>query len=66
MALYPRAFTPLHAPPASLSVIQFNMLAQSLTSPDDFYRSPPDALAWERRKHALLDELTRHTVWGRP
>ena len=44
------------------SVLQFNLLAQSLTSPDDFICSPPESLLWENRKHALLHELLRHRM----
>ena len=46
--------------------MQFNMLAQSLTSPDDFYRSPPEVLQWDARKRALLTELLRHSVHVTP
>jgi mRNA deadenylase 3'-5' endonuclease subunit Ccr4 len=40
-----------------ISVMQFNLLAQSLTAYDDFIKAPPGTLDWEYRSVRLLAEI---------
>ncbi len=41
------------------SVLQFNLLAQSLTSYSDFIKAPAGSLDWEYRRQLLLQEILR-------
>jgi mRNA deadenylase 3'-5' endonuclease subunit Ccr4 len=63
--LYARPLVPATPPtPAALSVMQFNVLANSLTASGGFILSPPESLQWNVRKQGIQHEITRHLLYA--
>jgi len=44
-----------------VSLLQFNVLADSLSLSGGFVKAPPECLVWDARSGPLLEEITRHS-----